>query len=84
MSSMFSAGPPPSYRQGSSGTFSCPDDYDVTDDNVTNADPVEVSTDYAPLYPVYENISGYARAEKAALEDQYKTNPMVEYRNNSS
>ena len=79
------AGPPPEYRQGSSGTFSYPDDHGVTEDDVREGDdPVEVSTDYAPLYPVYENINGYACAEKEALEDEHKTNPMLEYRNNSS
>ena len=74
------AGPPPEYRQGSSGTFSYPDDYDVREGD----DPVEVSTDYAPLYPVYENINRYACAEKEALRDEHKTNPMLEYRNSSS
>ena len=73
-------GPPPEYRQGSSGTFSHPDDYDVREGD----DPVEVSTDYAPLYPVYENIDRYACAEKEALRDEHKTNPMLEYRNSSS
>ena len=63
--------------------FNLSEGYDITDDDVTEADPVEVAIDYAPLYPVYgalyENLDGYAR-EKELLMNEHKTNPMVEYR----
>ena len=53
--------------------FNLSEGYDIMDDDVTDADPLEAASDYAPLYPVYgalyQNVDGYTWEKEILMNE---------------